>query len=353
MTIKTLLLSTAVLATVGLGGAIGAQSASADSNQGQTYVKNIDVQIPTKGKDGGVWTRPYGQNGASYLGNVRDIAGQKVAGYSAYKDTDSGVLWVEINYHGQRGFVDSNTLTQPNDVGSVEYYTNDQAFITNQNQSAIVHSTASWDNRFSNDWGRDKDVTFGGYSGIVGSLNPYNGKAVKVSGSFVDKNGTTWSRISPLDNVNDFSWVDASRLEMKNTKAIELANTTNHTYKVQIKSNMGDVWTRPYGLDNSQYMRSVSSLGNQLYDVDKVVSVGERGKDTIQEWVHLTNVGWVHRNTVKFINFHQGGHYVTDPKWHTTSYVEDQYDPFMYGGISGSTLSRGYDGLPGFDNWYY
>ena len=129
MTIKTLLLSTAVLATVGLGGAIGAQSVAADNNQGQTYVKNIDVQIPTKGKDGGVWTRPYGQNGASYLGNVRDIAGQKVAGYSAYKDTDSGVLWVEINFHGQRGFVDSNTLTQPNDVGSVEYYTDRKSVV--------------------------------------------------------------------------------------------------------------------------------------------------------------------------------------------------------------------------------
>ncbi len=32
---------------------MGAQSISADSNQGQTYVKNIDGQIPTKGKDGG------------------------------------------------------------------------------------------------------------------------------------------------------------------------------------------------------------------------------------------------------------------------------------------------------------
>ena len=351
MNIKTILLSTVVLSAISVTEMVAINSVSADSGQGQTYVKTTDIDMPVRGTDGGIWSQPYGQKDATYMGQVNSLAGQKITAYSAYKDTDSGVLWVEINDNGQHGWVDATTLTEKSALGNWgTRFVTVANFKSSQVMPAIVHTKSTLDNRYNNDYGRDQSITFGGDHGIVGSLTPYDGKSVEVTETFGDKNGTTWARISPLDDVNNFSWVDASRLEIKNTQRIELGDATGRGYKVQIKSNIGDVWTRPYGLDNSQYMRSVASLGNKTYDIDKVVSVGESGKDTIQHWVHLKDVGWVHRNTVNFINEHRNGQNVTDPKWQTTSYVQDQYDPFMYGGISGVQLTRGYDGLPGFDN---
>ncbi|MBZ5961367.1 SH3-like domain-containing protein [Leuconostoc gelidum subsp. gasicomitatum] len=354
MTIKSLLLGTAVLSTIGISGMLTIQSVSADSGQGQTYVKTTEIDMPIRGTNGGIWSHPYGQKNAAYLGEVKSIAGQKVTAYGAYKDTDSGVLWVEINYNNVRGWVDANTLTEMSAIGNWGVrYVNVSNFETKMKRPAIVHATVL-DNRFDNDYGRNKNVIIGKESGIVGSLNPYNGKGVEVNATFVDKNGVTWANISPLDNVNNFSWINASRLEMKDTPRIELGQLASENYKVTLNGH-GDVWTRPYGLENSQWLRSVQSLGNdKQYAVDKVVSIGVRGKTSVENWVHLKNVGWVHQNTVKFVNTHQDRHTVTDPKWHSISYSEKQYDPFMFGGISGvDSLIQGYDGIPGFDSWYY
>lgn len=102
-------------------------------------------------------------------------------------------------------------------------------------------------------------------------------------------------------------------------------------------------------------MRTVKSLGTGMYAVDKVaISNSYAGDDRYNHWIHLKNVGWVHGSVAKFVNEHKNGRYISDPKYHFTSYQEAQYDPFVNGGITGyDTLIRGYDGLPGFDNWYY
>ncbi|WP_257641323.1 GW dipeptide domain-containing protein [Leuconostoc gasicomitatum] len=356
---KKFLISAALLSTTASTALLMTNNVSADAGQGQSYIKTTSVEIPLRGIDGGIWSHPYGQKGATHLGNVRAITGKTVTAYSAYKDTDSGTLWIEILFNGQRGWVDANTLTERSNIGYFDTrFVNVRNFQTTVNKPAVVHAKATGDNRFDNDFGRDKAITFGGTSGIVGSLAPYNGKSVEVRATFIDRNNVTWAQIRPLTNQNlntdDLSWVDASRLTFKDTTGIQVADVASKDYKVTLFET-GDVWTRPYGLKNSQWMRTVKSLGTGVYAVDKVaISNSYAGDDRYNHWIHLKNVGWVHGGVAKFVNEHKNGRYISDPKYHFTSYKEAQYDPFVNGGITGyDTLIRGYDGLPGFDNWYY
>lgn len=81
-----LILSTAVLGALSVGATIGTTHVSADDNRGQYKLLDTaeaGVLHNDNNRNDGIWTKPFGQAGAQYLGNVANYSGQQVNYYGS------------------------------------------------------------------------------------------------------------------------------------------------------------------------------------------------------------------------------------------------------------------------------
>lgn len=281
MTIKTILFSTAILATLAGASTIASQSVSADDGGGQykTATSNTTSGYIASYATGDVWSKPYGQDGAQWLANFDNLKGQTVKVYQSYQDTATkNLTWYQIDLgNGQRGWIDgSNLWNNPNVENNLSA------------TYAKINVQHSYDNLFST----SNSYAAGNDRAIVGSLSPYNGQTVTVNKTFTDNNGTKWANITL--NGSDYI-VDNSTLSVTSDKKLsDVASkyvTLDSTWSVTInKSKSGDTWDRPYGLKGANWLRSNQSLPNGNIRVDKIMTTSSGN------WVHLQNIGWVDNN---------------------------------------------------------
>lgn len=289
---------------------INQDSVSADSNNGQYQMKQGWAYVVSHGRNDGVWTKPYGQDNAQYLGSINSLEGRGITVYGTYIDADTGTKWIQFDFNGQKAWVVSDSVRNNN---KYLYYTTDE-----YNATTSVNKYAR---------------------------NNTTGNLVLVTSTFYDQNGVKWA------NIGDNQYVENSSLDYNVNATNVTVHWTDDSYGVTIKSNVsGDVWTRPYGLEKSEWMNSVSNISGNHYTVDKVASFNN------QNWIHLKNTGWVHESVV---NWDQGLSWKADTaygRYGIRNYVEGPRSAFnyFYNKESGITKTlMGVDGTENLNSWYY
>lgn len=281
MTIKTILFSTAILATLAGAGTVASQSVSADDGGGQYRVASSDATTGyiASYATGDVWSKPYGQDGAQWLANFDNLKRKTVKVYQSYQDTgNKNLTWYQIDLgNGQRGWIDGKNFWNNPDVQSNVSAT-----------YAKITTKHSYDNAFS----ATSAYAAGNDSAIVAPLSQYEGQTVAINNTFTDNNGTKWATVtlngSQFIVANDtLSPISDKLLSDVASKYVNL----DSTWSVAInKAQSGDVWDRPYGLKGANWIRSNQSLPSGNIRVDKIMTT------STGNWVHLQNIGWVDSN---------------------------------------------------------
>lgn len=103
-------LTMGVLATCGLvtQSLVANQTVSAST---VTSTNNIDLVVDQTGRNDGLWTKPYGQAGAEYLGSMQQYNGQTITANqigTTVKQRDT--TWRQVTINGQTGYVNANAF---------------------------------------------------------------------------------------------------------------------------------------------------------------------------------------------------------------------------------------------------
>lgn len=336
---KMILLSTTILGAMTVAGAVGSQHVSADAGQGQ--YKSVDTTgILHSTGDDSIWSKPYGQQGAEWLGSVKSNQGKTVKVSAMYTDTDTGIVWINFNFNGQSAWATSEVV-----AGYLSYNNTNYSRKITVNSSlgtAKLHAVHNYDNLFK-----------GGTSGVAGakivdSVSNHEGEFIRVLNKFSDQNGTKWAEIQ-LNNQNYYVAQDTLNYNVHYVMVFGLDNGV----KVHLndRDHGAAVWTRPYGLDNAAYMESVDSIrqnGNREFTVDKYADFNN------QYWVHLKDTGWVISSAVNFetknLLIQDTGYY----RYGIKQYSMQEDIPWRSNTTIKSTYSlSGFDGNTDMTNWYY
>ena len=72
---------------------------------------SIDLTIDQTGRDDGFWTKPYGQEGAEFIGNLKNYQGNVISSSNLGQVVKQGVtMWRQVTINGQTGYVDINAF---------------------------------------------------------------------------------------------------------------------------------------------------------------------------------------------------------------------------------------------------
>lgn len=72
---------------------------------------SIDLTIDQTGRDDGFWTKPYGQEGAEFIGNLKNYQGNVISSSNLGQVVQQGVItWRQVTINGQTGYVDVNAF---------------------------------------------------------------------------------------------------------------------------------------------------------------------------------------------------------------------------------------------------
>lgn len=339
MNMKKILLSTAVLGAMTVVGVVGSQNVSADAGQGQ--YKSVDkTGVLHSNSDDSIWTKPYGQQGAEWLGNVKSNQGKIVKVSGMYTDSDTGIVWINFDFNGQSGWATSDVVASYFSYNKTNY--SHKITVNSSFEIAKLHAVHSYDNLFT-----------GGTSGVVGakiagSVSNHEGEFVRVLNKFNDQNGTKWAEIQ-LNGENYYVAQDALNYDVHYVRVFGLEDGV----KVHLNGDErgAAVWTRPYGLENASYMESVDSIrqnGSREFTVDKYAEVND------QYWLHLKDTGWVISSTANFQTknlLNKGTGY---NRYGIVEYSMQEDIPWNSNTTIKSTYSlAGYDGNTDMNSWYY
>ncbi|WP_416828447.1 GW domain-containing glycosaminoglycan-binding protein [Ectobacillus polymachus] len=210
------------------GKAIGWIDAKAIDTAGKTTAENKDAVIGSKAN--GIWSAPFGVNGAQYVGSTLDYALQHIQVKKSVKQGD--VTWYEVQLNGQTlGFIDAG-----NALSDLQ--------VTDENSTETVTTASTGDGIWSLPYGENE-------AKYVGPTNKINNQTVQVVQS-VQKGSTTWKKIKVGDRV--IGWVDGHVFK-------KLENVKDEDRDGVIGSvNDGDgIWSLPYGEDGARYMGPVNN----------------------------------------------------------------------------------------------
>ncbi len=218
---------------------------------------NCDSLIKNNMSGNGIWTVPYGLQGASYLGDVTKYSGMVVHVIGSAQI--GNVLWYHLQVDGKdAGWVDSKAL-----------YTT-----TNVNQNQFIVST-SGDGVWSIPYGLNG-------ANYISSTNNYVGKDVKVIQKVAIGN-VTWYQCSVNNQV--IGWLDGRALSsLTNLQAINQAAVMGAT-------NDNGIWSMPYGLPGASYLGSSNQYA--FRDMQLIGSVTYQGVQWYKFSLDGQAIGWI------------------------------------------------------------
>ncbi|MDI6498403.1 GW dipeptide domain-containing protein [Leuconostoc suionicum] len=74
-------------------------------------ITSIDLTIDQTGRDDGFWTKPYGQEGAEFIGNLKNYQGNVISSSNLGQIVQQGVTtWRQVTINGKTGYVDINAF---------------------------------------------------------------------------------------------------------------------------------------------------------------------------------------------------------------------------------------------------
>ncbi|WP_416827569.1 GW domain-containing glycosaminoglycan-binding protein [Ectobacillus polymachus] len=173
----------------------------------------------------GIWTSPYGDQGANYVGDTTRYAGKVVHISSETRRGD--VLWCFVNVNGQPiGWVDSRVLENVSTVND-------------QDVNQLVKSTTG-----NGVWSVPYGVQGSSY---VGSTNNYVGKVIKLVQK-ISLNNVVWYQFSVDNQV--IGWVDGRVLSDVN------GISDSNRDAVMGATSINSIWSMPYGVPGAEYLGS-------------------------------------------------------------------------------------------------
>ncbi|WP_239256175.1 GW domain-containing glycosaminoglycan-binding protein [Listeria ilorinensis] len=187
----------------------------------------------------GIWTKPYGLSGATYVGPVSNYQGQKIRLLRQAKTSD-GVTWYEFSANGKTiGWLDSRAITVFYD-NSMEQNTSGTRYVKNTSGTYNLYPVV------------DGPMTLGSLSGYAGKALTIDRKATIL--------GENWVRV--FYNGTKLGWVKEA--DLSTTKQITL-DYDKVVYAYGNVSNSGNngIWTKPYGLSGATYVGPVSNYQGQ------------------------------------------------------------------------------------------
>ncbi|SFI08598.1 SH3-like domain-containing protein [Bacillus sp. 71mf] len=240
--------------TVTVGNPSTALAASTVTNE---QAVNFDGLLKNNMNGNGVWTVPYGLQGASYLGDVTKYSGKVIHVIGSVQA--GGVLWYHVQVDGKDGgWFDSKVL-----------YTT-----TNVNQNQLIVSTSG-----NGVWSVPYGLNGASY---IASANNYVGKDVKLIQKLTLGN-VTWYQFSVNNQV--IGWLDGRVLSsLTNIQVINQAAVMGAT-------NDNGIWSMPYGLPGANYLGSTNQYA--LRDLQLIQSTTYQGVQWYKFSVNGQAIGWI------------------------------------------------------------
>ncbi len=242
------------------GKEIGWIDAKALDTAGKAVTQTLDSVLGSQ--PNGIWSVPYGINGAKYLGSTLDYALQHVQVKKSVKK--GNVTWYEIQLNGQTlGFVDA-----ANAISNLQ--------VTDEDSTETVSSSTTGDAIWSLPYGEAN-------ANYVGPVDQISNQPVQVVQS-VQKGSTTWKKIKSGNRI--LGWIDAHVFK-------KLENLKNEDRQAVVGSvNDGDgIWSLPYGEVGATY---IGPVNNHSYDQLHIIQSATKNGVTWNK-VELPDgtTGWV------------------------------------------------------------
>ncbi|MGF2715655.1 GW domain-containing glycosaminoglycan-binding protein [Bacillus cereus] len=217
-------------------------------------------QIIEKSNNDGIWSKPYGLEGANWVGSVNGYVG-KVVKITERVSVDR-TLWYKISLDGKEvGWVDAHVMSKATDIVDI-------------NESIFTGVTGTNHGILTLPWGMKG-------SQWVSSVNDYAYQELKATKKTVH-NGVTWYQVSHNGKV--LGWMDKNSI---NTQGIE---NTNFTVTIG-NSDWHAVWSNPYGVSGSNWVNPISAYAYQKVQVVKTAKIGQTN------WYQVKNnngiLGWI------------------------------------------------------------
>ncbi|SFC04001.1 Uncharacterized protein YvpB [Bacillus sp. 491mf] len=230
------------------------------SSNSQPNTTNVqEAQIIEFSQGNGIWSVPYGLQGASYIDSTNKYAGKIVQ--LIQKMIVNNATWYQFSVDGKTiGWLDSKVLSKLSNIQEI-------------NQDSIMGATNN-----NGIWSLPYGVKGANY---VGTSDKYAYDNIKLiaKANFGD---TTWYQFSVDGKV--IGWVDGKALDKDGAQPANFSVTIGNT-------NSNGVWSKPYGVTGAQYLGSTNDYAYQTLQVIKTV---KKGATT---WYQVKNdkgiVGWI------------------------------------------------------------
>ncbi|MCM3737900.1 GW domain-containing glycosaminoglycan-binding protein [Bacillus cytotoxicus] len=221
-----------------------------------------EIQTVVNSKGDGIWSQPYGLQGANYVGSVNNYTDKDVK--LIKKMVLNNVTWYQFSYEGKTiGWLDSKVLSKSPTRVQI-------------NQDSII-------GRGTNDgvWSLPFGVSGANY---VTSVSDFAFESVKLTEKTV-VNGQTWYKFSV--NGKSIGWLHDKVLDKGEVKPENFTVTIGN-------SDWHSLWTKPHGLPSAKYVGSTSKFAYQTVQVVKSVKIDKT------TWYQVKNdkgiIGWIDGN---------------------------------------------------------
>lgn len=228
-------------------------------------IDSIDeIQLVKRTKGDGIWSIPYGLDGAAYIGSTNNYVGKDMK--LVQKMSLNGVQWYQFSVNGTIiGWLDSRVLSGLTDIKTI-------------NQNAVMGVTGTngiWSMPYGVDGADYVDATDAyAYGDLVLTKSAMNGSV-------------QWYQFSLGGRV--MGWIDSRALDNTgNAKVVSFSVTIGSTY------NNG-IWSTPYGINEAKYVGSTNDYAFENVQVVKTLQRGNVSWYQIQKDGRL--IGWIDGNS--------------------------------------------------------
>ncbi|HDX9578531.1 TPA: GW domain-containing glycosaminoglycan-binding protein [Bacillus pseudomycoides] len=208
----------------------------------------------------GIWSLPYGIEGAYYIDSTNKYAGKEVK--LIQKMNVNNVVWYQFSVDGQTiGWLDGKVLSKLTNIQDV----NQDAIIGSTNGNAI--------------WSIPYGIKGANY---IDSTSKYAYIDVKLLKKAM-YGSTTWYKFSVDGKI--IGWMDSKALDTGDVKP------ANFDVTIGDVSSQHGIWSKPYGTADAQYLSPANNYAYQTVKVVKTMKVGSTN------WYQVKNdkgiIGWI------------------------------------------------------------
>lgn len=264
---KILISASLAAALIGGSQAMLHQNASADAGAGNLYKASSTFATTETRADatGGMWTKPYGQEHAQYVGSVQELKNKLLHVQSKYVDTGNGTTWVKIT-------ADSINNNEPFwvDINTTWANQSESTFTNYYYKDMTINPKSSTDSFLTRPWGE-----YG--AKIIANLNDYKGQKIRSTTVLTDQHGTRWAKVTlgkttgyinatALDGIDDRPFNETNMTTLKHNASTTIVNQ---------ESRQDLIWSVPYGFTGAVQKGHVKNLDGQNVKVLNMIKDGQ------------------------------------------------------------------------------